>query len=75
MSNVEEDGVRYSVKELFARVDEKLDKALEKLDGKVERAEYNELEHRVGSLERWKWIVTGFVVAAQVAFAAYLKLG
>ena len=74
MNNTEDDGVRYSVKELFAKVDEKLDRALEKLDGKVERQEYNELEHRVGSLERWRWIVTGFVVCAQFAFILYLKL-
>ena len=76
MSSAEENGVvRYTVKELLARMDGKLDQLNDKMDAKVERVEHEQLESRVNSLERWKWIVTGFVVAAQVAFAAYLNLG
>lgn len=52
--------VRYTVKELFARIDGKLDKALEALDQKANDADLDALELRVSALENARAESRGF---------------
>lgn len=47
-------GVSYTVKELVARMDGKLDSILLKLEGKAEAASVSEISGRVASLELWR---------------------
>ena len=74
MSGSEENGVvRFTVKELLAQLDGKLDKVIEKIDEKAPQYQVDALDKRVDSVER-KWtLATGFLACAQIAFGVYLK--
>jgi hypothetical protein len=47
----EEPAIVFSVKELISRLDGKLDLMMNVLTGKADRADVNNLEHRVGAVE------------------------
>lgn len=52
--------VRYTVKELFAKIDAKLDKAVEAIEGKASDSELVALEARVSALETQAAETRGF---------------
>lgn len=56
--------VAYDVKELFEKVDKKLDAISEKLDGKADREQVAALESRMKSLEEFKWKLIGLGLGA-----------
>lgn len=64
--------IRYSAKELFERIDGKLDVIDAKLDEKIGRSEFEELKTRVGSLEARaiRYAAIASTLAAVGAFAA-----
>jgi hypothetical protein len=51
--------VEYDVKELFEKVDAKLDKISEKLDGKADKAHVELIESRLSVLEAFRWKLAG----------------
>lgn len=62
--------VSYSVKELFEKVDRKLDRISDQLEGKADRAQVEELERKITSLEQFKWKLIGIGIGAGAAGAS-----
>lgn len=76
--------VNYSVKELIARVEAKLDTVLLSMHDKVDRNDLQKLEGRVDSLEAsrdrrtwsgsaWRWAVPVIIAALGVAVGIVLR--
>lgn len=61
--------VAYDVKELFEKVDRKLDAISQKLDGKADRREVDAVAARVKLLEEFKWKLVGIGLGAGAAGA------
>lgn len=56
--------VSYSVKELFEKVDRKLDRISEQIEAKADKHEVIELEARMARLEEFRWKVVGIGLGA-----------
>lgn len=65
--------VRYTVKELLADMNKKLDRLVEAIDTKATTQDVDELSARVSTLERKYWMAVGFLTCADIAIGAYLK--
>ena len=63
--------VRFTVKELLARMDGKLDKIHDDLASKAESVEVAALEQRVEKLELWRSLLTGAYAAGIIAVTVY----
>lgn len=69
--------VSYSVRDLFEKVDAKLDRIVEQLEGKADKAQVDALEGKVDALEQFRWKVVGIALGAGLsgsgALVAVLK--
>lgn len=74
MSDEQNGTVRYTVKELLAAMNEKLDKLVAAIDTKANAADLDVLSGRVQALERRYWMAVGFLTAVELAVGAYLRL-
>lgn len=64
MSEEVNGSIRYTAKELFEKIDGKLDVIDGKLDDKIGRAEFEELKTRVNLLEAKVWRYSGAIAVA-----------
>ncbi len=65
--------VRFTVKELLAKMDAKLDAIGLAIHAKADHATVEELEHRVSSLERWRSLLTGGYAVVLLLLGALVR--
>jgi hypothetical protein len=71
LSDIDNGSIRFTVKELLARMDTKLDSIVTSLEEKADQGDYENLEKRVRSLELWRSATVG-VLSAGVVVASLL---
>lgn len=62
--------VSYSVKELFEKVDRKLDRISDQLEGKADRSQVDDLERKITALEQFRWKLVGIGLGAGMTGAS-----
>lgn len=76
MSGLEENGtVRFTVKELLARMDGKLDQISGDLTHKADEQDLTVLRQRVEKLELWRSLLTGAYLATIAGLGVFAAVG